>query len=104
MGRRSTVFSMLLRVGSSMLLALNGDVSTAVRAQSTQNVEYRQLSLFKIDGSKRSKLSETDWRSDEQQLPRLTPGRYEVLARAVDRFGVESPSSEPVTVRVIGPV
>ena len=91
-----------LRVGSSMLLALNGDVSTAVRAQSTQNVEYRQLSLFKVEGSKRSKLSETEWRSDEQQLPRLQPGRYEVLARSVDRFGVESPASDPVTLRVIG--
>jgi hypothetical protein len=91
-----------LRVGSSMLLALNGDVSTAVRAQGTQNVEYRQLTLFKLDGSKRSKLSETEWRSDEQQLPRLQPGRYELLARAVDRFGVESPSSDPVTLRVIG--
>lgn len=91
-----------LRVGSSMLLALHGDVSTAVRAQTAQNIEYRQLSLFKIEGSKRSKLSETEWRSDEQQLPRLQPGRYEVLARAVDRFGVESPISEAVTLRVIG--
>jgi hypothetical protein len=91
-----------LSVSSSMLLALNGDVSTGVRAQATQNVEYRQLSLFKIEGSKRSKLSDAEWRSNEQQLPRLQPGRYEVLARAVDRFGVESPASEPVTLRVIG--
>jgi len=91
-----------LRVGSSMLLALKGDVSTAVRAQPSKNVEYRQLSLFRIDGSKRSKLSDAEWRSDEQQLPRLSPGRYEVQARAVDRFGVESPASEPLTLRVIG--
>ena len=91
-----------LRVDNSMLLALNGDASTQVRAQATKNVEYRQLTLFRVDGNKRSKLSDADWRSDQQQLPRLAPGRYEVLARAVDRFGVESAASEPLTLRVIG--
>ena len=91
-----------LRVDSSMLLALTGDVSTQVRAVPTKNVEYRQLSLFRVEGNKRSKLSDAEWRSDQQQLPRLTPGRYELLARAVDRFGVESSASEPLTLRVIG--
>jgi hypothetical protein len=91
-----------LRLDSSLLLALNGDVSTLVRALPTKNVEHRQLSLFRVEGSKRSKLSDAEWRSDQQQLPRLSPGRYEVSARAVDRFGVESPASEPLTLRVIG--
>lgn len=91
-----------LRVDNSMLLALTGDVSTQVRAVPAKNVEYRQLSLFRVEGNKRSKLSDAEWRSDLQQLPRLTPGRYELLARAVDRFGVESSASEPLTLRVIG--
>lgn len=91
-----------LRAASSMLLALTGDVSAQVRAAPTKNVEHRQLSLFRVEGNKRSKLSESDWRSDEQVLKGLTPGRYEVQARAVDRFGVESPASEPLTLRVIG--
>jgi len=91
-----------LRVTSSLLLALTGDVSTQVRAAATKSVDHRQLSLFRVEGNKRSKLSEIDWRSDEQVLKGLTPGRYEVQARAVDRFGVESPASEPVTLRVIG--
>ena len=91
-----------LNVASSMLLALNGDVTTKVRALPAPNVTYRQLSLFRVEGNKRSKLSEAEWRSDEQALPRLSPGRYEVLARAVDRFGVESTNSEPLTLRVIG--
>lgn len=91
-----------LRVDNSMLLALEGDVTTQVRAQPNQNVEYRQLSLFRVEGSKRSKLTEAAWRSDQQSLPRLAPGRYEVQARAVDRFGVESAASEPLTLRVIG--
>lgn len=91
-----------LRVDNSILLALAGDVTTQVRAQPTPNVEYRQLSLFRLEGSKRSKLTEAEWRSDQQILPGLLPGRYEVQARAVDRFGVESAASEPVTLRVIG--
>jgi len=91
-----------LRVDNSMLLALNGDVSTQLHALPTQNVAYRQLLLFRVDGGKRSKLAESVWHSDLQQLPRLSPGRYEVQARAVDRFGVESATSDPLTLRVIG--
>jgi hypothetical protein len=91
-----------LRVANSMLLALSGDVSAQVRAVATKNVEHRQLSLFRVEGNKRSKVSEADWRSDEQTLKGLSPGRYEVQARAIDRFGVESPVSEPLTLRVIG--
>jgi hypothetical protein len=91
-----------LRVDSSMLLALNGGASTQLHAQPSQNIAYRQLSVYRVDGSKRSKLDEQEWRSDLQQLPKLSPGRYEVSARAVDRFGVESPASEPLTLRVIG--
>jgi hypothetical protein len=91
-----------LRVDSSMLLALNGAVSTQVHALANPNVAYRQLSLYRVEGSKRSKLSDADWRSEAQQLPQLSPGRYEVSARSVDRFGVESPTSTPLTLRVIG--
>ncbi len=91
-----------LRVDNSMLLALNGDVSTLLHAAPSPNVEYRQLSLYRVDASKRTKVTETAWRSDSQQLPQLSPGRYEVQARSVDRFGVESASSEPLTLRVIG--
>ena len=91
-----------LRVDASMLLALTGDVTTQLHALPSQNVEYKQLSLFRVDGGKRSKLTESVWRSDLQQLPRLTPGRYEVQARSVDRFGVESAASDPLTLRVIG--
>src|SRR5438477_8699278 len=79
-----------LHVDSSMLLALNGAVSTQLRASPNKAVAYRQLSVYRIDGNKRSKLNESEWRSDLQQLPELEPGRYEVQARAVDRFGVES--------------
>jgi hypothetical protein len=91
-----------LNVPNNLLLALDGDATAKVRAMPTQNVAYRQLSLFRVEGNKRTKLSEAEWRSDEQVVPRLAPGRYEVIARAVDRFGVESVNSEPVTLRVIG--
>jgi hypothetical protein len=91
-----------LNVASSMLLALDGDATTKVRAMPAQNVALRQISLFRVEGNKRSKVSDAEWRGEEQTVPRLVPGRYEVLARAVDRFGVESVNSEPLTLRVIG--
>ena len=82
-----------LRTDARMLLALDGDASTQVRALPDPGVGYRELSLYRVEGAKRSKVTEQEWRTDAQQLPQLPPGRYELLARAVDRFGVESPSS-----------
>lgn len=90
-----------LSVDSSVLLALSGNASTKLHAQA-QNVAYRQLTLYRVDGAKRLKLNEQDFRGEAQQLPELAPGRYEVVARAIDRFGVESPTSEPLTLRVVG--
>jgi hypothetical protein len=91
-----------LRLDNGLLLALDGSASAQVRATPSQNVAYRQLSLYRVEGGKRSKVLDADWRAELQQLPGLAPGRYEVLARAVDRFGVESAASDPVTLRVIG--
>jgi len=91
-----------LSVDSSMLLALDGDASTLLRAQPSKDAAYRELSLYRVDGGKRAMVVDQEWRSDSQQLPQLAPGRYEVLARTVDRFGVQSPSSEPLTLRVVG--
>jgi hypothetical protein len=90
-----------LRVDDSLLLALTGEASTKLRAQ-PQDVALRRLSVYRVEGNKRTTVTEQEWRSDLQQLPNLRPGRYEVQARAVDRFGVESVTSEPLTVRVIG--
>lgn len=87
---------------NGMLLALTGEASTKISAQPNPQVAYRQLALYRVEGAKRTKLVEQDFRTDSQQLPALAPGRYEVQARAVDRFGVESPSSDPLTLRVIG--
>jgi hypothetical protein len=92
-----------LSVDNSVLLALTGDASTKLHAQ-PQNVAYRQLTLYRVEGAKRAKLAEQDFRGEAQQLPGLAPGRYEVVARSVDRFGVESPTCEPLTLRVVGAV
>jgi hypothetical protein len=91
-----------LRLDNGLLLALDGEASAQIRATPSQNVAYRQLSLYRVEGGKRSKLLDADWRAEQHQLPGLTPGRYELQARAVDRFGVESAASDPVTLRVIG--
>jgi hypothetical protein len=91
-----------LRVDKPLLMALGGTASTQVRATPDKNVEHRNLVLYRVEGNNRAKLKQLEWRDEAQQLPALTPGRYEVQARATDRFGVESPASAPLTVRVIG--
>lgn len=91
-----------IRSDNSLLLALRGEASAQVLALPHPQVVYRQLSLYRVEGGKRTKVSEQEWRTDAQQVPSLSPGRYELQARAIDRFGVESPSSEPLTLRVIG--
>jgi hypothetical protein len=91
-----------LSLARSMHLALRGKVTTSVQATPAPNVERKHLWLYRVDGTKRTKLVEAEWRADTETLPPLEPGRYELRARATDRFGVESAISAPVTLRVIG--
>lgn len=91
-----------LNAEKTVLLALGGSVTPSVQAAPDANVELRRLWLFRVEGKHKKPLLEAEWRSDSRQLPELGPGRYELQARAVDRFGVESALSEPITLRVVG--
>jgi hypothetical protein len=91
-----------LSLEKTMLMALDGDASTQLRATPSKDAASHQLALYRVDGGKRTKIIEQEFHSDAQQLPQLVPGRYEVQGRTIDRFGVESPLSEPTTLRVIG--
>jgi hypothetical protein len=91
-----------LRAERTLLLALTGSASTPIHAAPSPSIEYRKLTLYRVEGAKRTKVNEQEWRAENQQLPALSPGRYEVQASAVDRFGVESASSAPITLRVVG--
>jgi hypothetical protein len=91
-----------LSLPRSMHLALRGKVSTSVQAAPAANVERKDFWLYRVESGKRTKLVEAEWRDSTQALPPLPPGRYEMQARAVDRFGVESPLSAPLSLRVIG--
>jgi len=91
-----------LKVENTMLLALSGGASTQLSAAPNPSVAYRELVLYRVDGAQRTKLAERDWRAETEQVSELKPGRYEISARAVDHFGVESAASEPLTLRVIG--
>jgi hypothetical protein len=90
-----------LHLDHTMLLALSDGGSAKVRAAANPAVDHRELSLYRVDGDKRSKLNDLEMHADAQ-LPKLPPGRYEVTGRAVDKFGVESAASKPITLRVIG--
>jgi hypothetical protein len=91
-----------LSLTKSMLIALDGDASTQLLAAPSKDAASHQLALYRVDGGKRTKIIEQDFRSDAQQLPQLVPARYEAQGRSIDSFGVESPLSEPITLRVIG--
>jgi hypothetical protein len=91
-----------LSLPQSMLLALRGGVKPSVVAAPADNVERKQLRLYRVEGTQRKTLLDAEWRADSQQLPELGPGRYEVQARAIDRSGVESALSTPLTLRGVG--
>ncbi len=91
-----------LRADSAMLMALGGTATTQLRAAPDANVARHELTLYRVQGSNRATLRELEWSGEAQQLPALMPGRYEVQARAYDRFGISSPLSAPLTIRVIG--
>ncbi|HEY6079722.1 MAG TPA: hypothetical protein VIW29_12995, partial [Polyangiaceae bacterium] len=91
-----------LSATQTVLLALQGGASTTVQAAPSPNVEHRNLTLYRLDGARRTLLSDGEWRTATRQLPELSPGRYEAVATAVDRFGVQSPPSAPLTLRVVG--
>jgi hypothetical protein len=91
-----------LRLDSALLMALSGTATTDLRVVPDAAVERRELTLYRRDGNERHRLDQTRWSADVQRLPELTPGRYELEARAFDRFGVSSALSPPLTLRVIG--
>jgi hypothetical protein len=91
-----------LSAQQTMLLALESGASASVQAAPNPNVERRSLALFRVEGAKRSAVSQSEWREGAHDVPNLAPGRYEVVARAFDRFGVQSPLSAPLTLRVVG--
>ncbi|HEY6077836.1 MAG TPA: hypothetical protein VIW29_03495, partial [Polyangiaceae bacterium] len=78
-----------LSATQTVLLALQGGASTTVQAAPSANVEHRNLTLYRLDGARRTLLSDGEWRTATRQLPELSPGRYEAVATAVDRFGVQ---------------
>lgn len=91
-----------LSLPQGMVLALRGSVKPSVLAAPASNVERKRLWLYRVEGGQRKTLLDADWRADSQQLPEIGPGRYELQARAIDRFGVESALSTPLTLRVVG--
>jgi len=91
-----------LSAQSTVLLALGAPASARVKVESAANVELRELTLYRVEGSARTKLSEREWRSDNEVLSGLEPGRYEVQARAIDAFGVGGAASAPLRIRVVG--
>jgi hypothetical protein len=91
-----------VKVDKPMLMALGGTASTQLRAAADKNIVKREMVLYRVEGNNRARLKQSEWSDESEQLPALTPGRYEVQARGFDRFGVASPMSAAVTLRVVG--
>lgn len=91
-----------LKAAPAVALAVQGTGQSIISVERSDKVASRELVLYRVEGNARKKLAETEWRDERHTFDELAPGRYEVEARAIDRFGVESPASPPLTLRVIG--
>ena len=88
----------------TLLLALGGAATARISAPAESEVEQRELLLYRLDNGSKVLVSNSEWRSESHSLESLVPGCYEVTARNVDRFGVQSEASAPLTLRVVGVV
>ncbi|HET9955675.1 MAG TPA: hypothetical protein VFQ61_14270 [Polyangiaceae bacterium] len=61
-----------------------------------------ELDLYQLDGSKRTFLERRESDTPTTSFENLAPGSYGVVARAVERTGVEGQESAQKTFRVVG--
>jgi hypothetical protein len=84
-------------------IAFPGDGShTQVKLTPVRGAERYQVALFRSVGNGRERVEQLESRGPTATLSSQTPGKYSVVARALDRFGVPGHASAPESLRVIG--
>jgi hypothetical protein len=92
-----------LNVSHPLLLALGGaNASANAEIGGVAQAEHYELSLWRVGEKSHDLVRHLDARSPSGQISDLTPGRYEVTARAVDSSGIFGQESAAHALRVVG--
>ena len=90
-------------VARALLLALGEQApSASVDVGGVPQAEHYELSLWRIADKGRELVRRVDARGKSGDIAGLTPGRYEVTARAVDSTGIFGKDSAAHSLHVIG--
>ncbi len=92
-----------VRIARSLLLALGGEAASArAEASGVKDAEHYQLSLWRVGNTGKELVRRVDTEGNAGELSGLSPGQYQVSARAVDSAGIFGPESPGSALRVVG--
>lgn len=92
-----------LAVDKPLLVALGSQLaSTRASTAGVKEANHYQLSLWKVGDKGNTLVRQMDARGPSGEISGLTPGQYQITARAVDSSGIFGPDSAPSAVRVVG--
>jgi hypothetical protein len=92
-----------LTIARPLLLALGEQPATAqAEAGGVKEAEHYQLSVWRTTGERTELVRRVDAHSVLAEIPGLSPGRYQVTARAVDATGIFGQDSAARALRVVG--
>jgi hypothetical protein len=92
-----------LSVSRPIVLALDGrPSSTEVRAAGITQAEHYEVSVWRVRQQGPELVRRIDVKQPSGRVDGLTPGRYQVTARAIDASGISGDDSSPQALRVVG--
>lgn len=91
-----------LGVSHSLVLATANGTSSSVSVSSVAQAAKYELSLYRVGEKSRELVRRQDAQAGDNPLQNLTPGHYEVSARALDSSGVFGRESAPLSLRIVG--
>lgn len=90
-------------ISQPLLLALGDQVpSTRTDATGVKEADHYQLSVWRVDEKGNELVRRIDSRGAGGEISNLSPGQYQVTARAVDQNGIFGGESAPRSLRIVG--
>jgi hypothetical protein len=92
-----------LTIARPLLLALGEQPANAqAEAGGVKEAEHYQLSVWRVSDERTELVRRVDAHSALSEIPGLSPGRYQITARAVDSTGIFGQDSAAHALRVVG--
>ncbi|MES1175926.1 MAG: hypothetical protein ABUL62_16515 [Myxococcales bacterium] len=92
-----------LSVSRPLQLALGNDsASTRADVSGAKDVDHYQLSVWRVADKGNELVRRLDSHGASAEISGLTPGQYQVTARAIDSTGIFGPDSAGRSLRIVG--